>query len=72
MLPAIVTGRAFVQRGLICVVAARRRNFDFSGMLGALKVGREVRAIDARGEVRDMCHEHKVQSVAHAVRIRWL
>ena len=56
-----------MQRGLICVVAARRRNFDFSGMLGALKVGREVRAIDARGEVRDMCHDLKIQSAAHPV-----
>ena len=72
MLPAIVTGRAFVQRGLICVVAARRRNFDFSGMLGALKVGREVRAIDARGEVFDMRHGNKGQFVAHPVRIIWL
>ena len=72
MLPAIVTGRVFVQRGLVRVVAARRRNLDFSGMLGALKVGSEVRAIDARGEVFDMRHGIKVQFVAHPVRIIWL
>ena len=72
MLPAIVTGRALVQCGLVSVVAARRRNLDFSGMLGALKVGSEVRAIDARGEVFDMRHGNKVQFVAHPVRIMWL
>ena len=67
MLPAIVTGRVLVQCGLVSVVAARRRNFDFSGMLGALKVGREVGAIDARREIRDLCHDRKIQSVAHPV-----
>ena len=67
MLPAIVTGRALVQCGLVSVVAARRRNLDFSGMLGALKVGREVCTIDASGEVLDMCHDLKIQPVAHPV-----
>ena len=67
MLPAIVTGRAFVQRGLVSVVTARRRNLDFSGMLGALKVDREVRTIDACREVLDMIHDCKIQSAAHPV-----
>lgn len=56
-----------MQRGLICVVAAGRRNLNFRGMLAALKVGREIRAIDARREILDMCHDYKVQSVAHPV-----
>ena len=58
MLPAIVTGRALVQCGLVSVVAARRRNLDFSGMLGALKVGREVCTVDASGEVLDLSLIH--------------
>lgn len=36
-------------------------------MLGALKVDREVRTIDASGEVLDMCHDLKIQPVAHPV-----